>query len=185
MADRDLGSFLTNIQGVLAIGGAMAALPLFLALADLAPPWPPAIGGVSAALVLVTSLVVWEFTASARVKNRRRWILLSLLLVLLGLGAYLTLYSLWVEPVPGSDLRVVRGFECNADARLVYKGQCPDLPREALESAEWEAVALWTRQSVTLARLGLVGAWLLFTAGLMAVVSAVVAGRKVSLPKAD
>lgn len=184
MAEQDLGKFLANIQGALAVGGAMAAIPFFLALADLAPPWPPAIAGVSSALVFVTSLAVWEFTAAADIRHRRRWLLVSLLLILLALGAYLTLYSFWVESIPGSDIRVVRGFVCTTDALLVYKSQCPDLPREALQAAEWESLALWTRQSVTIARLGLVAAWLAFTIGLMAAVSAVVAGRKMSLPSA-
>jgi hypothetical protein len=105
-------------------------------------------------------------------------------LMISGLIAYLLLYSLFVEGIPGTDIRVVRGYECTPDAQTVYGEACPDLPREALREAEWEPSYLWTRSSVTAVRVGLALSWLVFTSGLIAAVGSVVAGRRLSAPKA-
>lgn len=171
-------TYLRDLAKVLGVGAGFAAIPLFASFAALQPPWPPAIGYVSAALVLVSALLAWEWTRKSRLVHRRRWIVSGVGLTLVGLVVYLVLYSLFVENIPGSDDRVVRGFTCTADAQLIYRDRCPDLPREALQDAEWEAVAIWTRSSVTAARVSLACAWILFTAGLVAAVGSVVAGRK-------
>lgn len=174
-----ISDYLKGLVKVLGIGAAFAAIPLFAALARLEPPWPPAIGMVSSALVLLSALIAWEWTRRARLRNRRLLIVLSALLTLGGLFGYLVQYSLFIEPIPGSKERVVRGFVCTEDALKVYGRQCPDLPREALRDAEWEAPNLWTRASLTWTRIGLTAAWLVFTAGLIGAVGAVVAGRKI------
>jgi hypothetical protein len=174
-----ISDYLKNLMKVLGFGAAFAALPLIAAFADLQPPWPPAIGYVSAGLVMLAALIVWEWTRRTRTRSRRTWIIAATVLMLVGLIAYLTLYSLFVEPIPGAHARVVRGYVCTADAARVYGDACPDLPREALAGAEWEAVKLWTRGSVTMARLGLAGAWAVFMTGWIAALGAVIAGRKV------
>ena len=175
-----IDDYLANLLKVLGVGALLAALPFFASLAELQPPWPPAIGFVSAALVLLSSLLAWEYARRTRIRSRRLLTLASVALTVTGLFGYLTLYSLFVEPVPGSHVRVVRGFVCTAEARQVYASNCPDLPRDALRDAEWEATVLWTRASVTEVRLGLTFTWLLFTAGLIGAVGAIVAGRQFS-----
>ncbi len=174
-----LNAYLKNLVTVLGVGAGFAAIPLFAQLASLEPPWPPAIGTVSAALVLLASLGAWEWARQGRLASRRRLFLAAVVLTLGGLIAYMWLYSSFVEPVPGAKLRVVRGFVCTAEAQQLYGQACPDLPRDALRGAEWEALALWTRDSVTGARLGLVVSWLVFTSGLIAAVGAIIAGRKI------
>lgn len=176
-----MDQYLLNLLKVLRIGGAFALLPIVAALAGITPPWPPAIGGISAFLILVFTLIVWEWVRNARTGHRRAWIIAALLLTLTGLVAYLLLYSLFIEPVPGTDERVIRGYACTPDALRVYQAACPDLPREALEDAEWEAVKLWTRQSVTFVRMGLALSWLVFTAGLIATIGAILAGRRLKV----
>jgi hypothetical protein len=174
-------SYLRRITGVLAIGAAFASIPLFASLSRLEPPWPPAIGYVSAALVLIGSLIAWEWTRAAALRHRRRWILVATILTLAALSVYLTLYSLFVETVPGTSARLIRGYACTSEAEQVQNmlgNQCPDLPREALEDAGWNPYELWTRSSITMVRLGLVLSWLIFTAGLVVVVGAIVAGRE-------
>jgi CDP-diglyceride synthetase len=171
-------AYLRNLIKVLGIGAAFASIPLFASFAALQPPWPPAIGQVSAALVLLASLAAWEWTRNARRVDRRRWIIVGIVLTLVGLLLYLMLYSLFVETVPGSDIRLVRGYACTADALLVYPNACPDLPSDALRSAEWEPLNLWTRSSVTVVRVALTASWLVFTAGLIVAVGAIVAGRR-------
>jgi len=173
-------TFLQNLAKVLAIGAAFASLPLFASFASLQPPWPPAIGPVSAALVLLSSLIVWEWTRRSRIRNRRRLILGAVIVTLLGLGLYLALYSLFVDNLPGQEERIVRGYACTADAKLVYKDSCPDLPQNALSEAggEHPERILWTRSSITAVRMALTTTWLLFMAGLIMSLSAVIAGRK-------
>jgi hypothetical protein len=175
--------YLKNVIQVLAVGAAFATIPLFASLANLQPPWPPAIGTISAALVLIASLVAWEWVRKSKVSRRRSWIVSAILLTLVGLFAYLILYSLFVEDIPGTGGRVVRGYECSGPAKAVYGAQCPDLPREALQGAEWEAVILWTRSSVTIVRVALTAAWLVFMAGLIVAVGSIVAGRKFTTAK--
>ena len=172
-----MDEYLKNLLKVLGIGASFATLPFFVSLAELQPPWPPAIGGVSVALVLMASLVVWEWTRRSRIQHRRRWILAGIGLTLIGLFCYLLLYSIFIEPMPQGG-RVVRGYDCTARALEVYSDLCPDLPRDALQDAEWEAVVLWTRSSVTIARMGLAVSWLIFMAGLITCLGAIVAGRK-------
>ena len=70
------------------MGAALAALPFFASLADLQPPWPPAIGFVSSALVLLSSLLAWEWTRRSRIRNRRLLTLASVALTVIGLFGY-------------------------------------------------------------------------------------------------
>jgi hypothetical protein len=174
-----ISNYLESLIKVLGIGAAFATIPLFAAFASLEPPWPPAISYVSSALVLVAALMSWEWTRRSRTKNRRRWILAGVFFLIAGLFVYFFLYSSFIDNIPGTSLRVIRGYDCTVEAKLVYKDACPDLPSDALQGAEWEATELWTRQSVTNVRLGLTASWLAFTAGLMLVAGGVVAGRKV------
>jgi hypothetical protein len=178
-----MDQYLRDLIKVLGIGAAFASIPLLVALAGLQPPWPPAIGQVSAALVLLASLAAWEWVRASALKTRRRWIVMATLLTLSGLFAYLILYSLFVETVTGTDLRVVRGYTCTSEALAVYRNQCPELPRDALRDAEWEAPVLWTRGSITMVRIGLAATWLVFTAGLICAVGSIVAGRKLGRKK--
>lgn len=156
-----------------AIGLVAAAVPLVFIVSESEPPWPIGIGWLSALLLLAS-----PFTARAGLALPRWLVWAAGIVALMALAAYLVLNSLFVEPVPGTGLRVVRGFVCTPDAVLVYGDACPDLPREALQDAEWEAVALWTRGSVTIARTGLTGAWLVFVLALAAVIAGMAARWK-------
>ncbi|KQN18060.1 hypothetical protein ASE89_06970 [Sphingomonas sp. Leaf30] len=179
-----IDTYLKNLTKVLGVGAGFATIPLLLSLASLQPPWPPAIGYVSAGLVMISALLAWEWTRAARRSDRRRWIITGLLLSLVGLAVYLVFYSMFVETIPGSDVRLILGYRCTADALLVYQAACPDLPRDALRDAEWEPALLWTRASITVVRLLLTFAWLSFVAGLIISTGAVIAGRQFGLKKA-
>lgn len=170
--------YLKRLTGVLALGAAFAAIPFFASLSRLEPPWPPAIGYVSSALVLVGALVAWEWTRSAKVGHRRRWIVIAVAMTFAGLVSYLTLYSLFVVNIPGATDRLIRGYTCTHDTLLIYKYQCPELSMAALEDSGWEPAELWTQGSITIVRLGLTLSWLVFIAGLIVSVGSIVAGRK-------
>ena len=170
--------YLHHLARVLGVGACFAAIPLFASFAELQPPWPPAIGYLSAALVLMAALVAWEWTRRAKLADRRRWIVIAATLTLLGLLGYLFLYSLFVEVVPGTNERIVRGFACTYEAKLIHANRCLDLPRKALEAVDWDPAVLWTRASLATVRIGLTIAWLIFIAGLVTAVGSIVAGRR-------
>ena len=170
--------YLRDLARVLGVGACFAAIPLFASFAELQPPWPPAIGYVSAALVLVAALLAWEWTRRAKLADRRRWIVIAATLTLIGLLFYLFLYSLFVETVTGTNDRIVRGFACTFEAKLIHANHCLDLPRKALEDVDWDPAALWTRASLATVRIGLTTAWLIFIAGLVSAVGSIVAGRR-------
>lgn len=144
---------------------ALVAAPLAASLAAFDPPWPAHFGAVSAVLVAAGAALAHAPGGAPlpRVKVLR-WLIPAL--VLAGLIAYLSLASLFVETIPGSGVRVVKGFVCTPDAALVYAENCPELPRDALRDAEWEAATLWTAPSLLIARLSLVVSWLLLVGGL-------------------
>jgi hypothetical protein len=172
--------YLKDLLKILGFAAAVATVPLIVAFAGLQPPWPPAVEYVSAVFILMAALVMWEWGRAAKRGVRRRLMIAGMALTLIGIGVYLPLYSLYVEDVPGSEERVVRGTECTENAKLVYSNQCPSLPPDALPSAGWDAQYLWTSASIMRVRIALVAAWIGFTAGLIAFVGAVVAGRPVT-----
>jgi len=174
-----IGQYLKDLTRVLAIGGGFASIPLLAALAKLEPPWPPAISYVSALFVLVSSLVAWEWTRQSQRQRRRAWVMSGAAMMIAGLLLYLTLYSMFVESSSGSNVRVVRGYQCTRNAAKVYGSECPNLPRDALRNSEWVAAELWTRGSITLVRLALTASWILFVTGQIVVVGSIVAGRNV------
>ncbi|GAA3894753.1 hypothetical protein GCM10022276_12350 [Sphingomonas limnosediminicola] len=175
-----MDQYLKDLLKILAFGATIATIPLIVAFAGLQPPWPPAVEYVSAVFILMAALAMWEWGRAAKRASRRGLMILGMALCTIGIGAYLPLYSLYVVDVPDTKDRVVIGTECTASAKLVYPLDCPHLPLEALPSAEWKAQRLWTSTSIMRVQLALVAAWISFTAGLMAFVGAVIAGRPVS-----
>lgn len=144
---------------------ALVALPAVGALFSYDPPWPAGLGYVSA--VLVAGAAAWAHFSVPGPKWLTRNRLRALVAALAVAGiAYLALGSLFIETIPGTDVRVVKGFTCTPDAELVYGNACPNLGRDALRDAEWEAGTLWTGTSVMLVRLGLALSWLVLVGGL-------------------
>lgn len=172
-----MDAYFKDLLKVLALAAALATIPLIAAFAKLQPPWPPAIEYVSAVFIIACALIMWEWVRRARRSLRRGFIIAGLVLILGGIGAYLPLYSSYVTDDEDSPTRVVRGSVCTAEAREVYGAACPDLPNAALREAGWNAELLWTRGSIQSSRLWLVGAWLAFITGLIAMIGASVAGR--------
>lgn len=149
-----------------AITAILAAILLLASVLGLDPPWPRGIGYLSVASIVAAPFAhqKWAVSPTSSGMHMRREFACALIAG--GLLAFMILSSLFIETIPLSGVRVVKGFVCTADALTVYAKQCPDLPREALRDAEWESIVLWTRWSVTLVRLSLVLTWLAFVAGL-------------------
>jgi hypothetical protein len=143
-----------------ALGGGLA-VPFAAQLAELSPPWPPAVVGVTAVAELVALVFVFQFLKTA--SKRRTGIVLGCGAVVLGLAtlAYLALFSYFTYTTPGKSVRLVKGFVCTAEAAQVYREKCPDLGMDELNEAEYEAERLWTRRSILIARLSLTTTWLI------------------------
>lgn len=175
-------SYMTSLIATLGGSAAFAAVPLFASLADLQPPWPPAIGSVSTGVVFILSFLVFEWNKGGAKLTRRLWMLLGTAMILLGIALYLFLYSEFVS-VRESDQQIyIKGYECTTSSQLVYPGQCPALGNEAIEDtaitdAQLAAFELWTRSSITIVRLLLVSSWITFLFGFVAIAGALTARR--------
>jgi hypothetical protein len=166
--------FFREIAKTLAFGATFASIPLFASMGDLQPPWPTAVAYVSAALILLGALLARELGRGMTERRRKTMLLLAALLTVLGLFAYLYLYSQLVVPLDNGS-RIIRGFACNADALATYPDECPYLTKDDLKRAGYQADLMYTAGSLTAAKLLLVASWLLFTAGLVAAVGWAVA----------
>ena len=155
----------------------LAGAPLLAAAAALDPPWPAHFGYVSAALVAGAAAAAHFRSPGGGWIGAPTLRLLVPALVIGGLIAYLALVSLFVEAIPATGVRVVKGFVCTPDAALVYGSSCPGLGRDALRDAEWEAATLWTGPSLLVARLSLVISWLVLIAGLALAAAAIAPQR--------
>lgn len=168
--------FFKELLTVFGYAAAFASIPLFASFQQLQPPWPVAIGYVSSAIILVASVLVWEFGPGLLQGRRRAMLVAAVGLTIIGLFAYLYLYSSFVVPV--GDERYIIGHECNVQTRAVYPQNCPFLGETELARAGYDPGLLFTKSSLTNVRLGLVAAWLVFVAGLMAAVAWAVAGKR-------
>ena len=173
--------FFPELVKTLGFGACFAAIPIFASMRNLQPPWPEAVAYISAAIILVGALIARELGGQMRQKTRIRLLLLAFALTLVGLFAYLYLYANLVLPL-ANDQRLILGFTCNADSQMLYSN-CPHLREEELGMAEYDPENLFTHGSITAAKLSLIAAWLLFTAGLVAAVGWAVAARKDELPE--
>ena len=174
-ADDD--PYLSEIIKTLAFGAAFASIPIFASMQNIQPPWPEPVAYISAAIVLVGALVAREFGVRATNATRLRLLMLAAILTVIGLFAYLYLYSSLVMTLENGERRTL-GFVCNAATQELYPAECPQLSELALSRAGYDPAGLYTPGSLTAAKMSLVAAWLLFTAGLVAAVGWAVVGRK-------
>jgi hypothetical protein len=143
-----------------AVGGSLA-VPFAAQLAQLSPPWPPAIVGVTAIVELLALVFVFQFLKTASRKRINSVLTTGALVLVIAALAYLALFSYFTYTTPGNKVRLVKGFVCTSMAAKVYKNDCPDLGMDQLNEAEYEAERLWTHSSILIARLGLTVSWLI------------------------
>ena len=135
--------------------------PLIASLVDLNPPWPNKIGLtiVTALVVLLALIVVFQFLRKKRRAVIDRVLLLSLAFLVASCVAYYSGLSLFSFTTPVTHDRYIKGFDCTKDARAVFADKCPWLDLDELKQAEYEATRLWTIQSITVVRIGLLTLW--------------------------
>lgn len=161
----------------IALTALLIAIPALAALLGLDPPWPNYAGYVSAGIVALGAGAA-HYSSPDPGRARNRWARAVIWVSLAsGLIVYLVLSSLFIETIPRSGVRIVKGFVCTPDALLVYGKSCPNLGRDALRDAEWEAATLWTGTSLTIVRIGLVMSWMSLVGGLAVIAALVERGR--------
>lgn len=151
-----------------AVGAGSA--PFVGALASLAPPpWPKQITGITGVMDLVVLVLVFQLFVSAGRKLVNRMMVLSALILVFAVLAYLFVFTRYTFLVPASGTREVKGFVCTDNARLVYGEHCQDNADEILASMEYKAELLWQKWSIDRMTLLLAALWLLFFGALSAV----------------
>ena len=149
----------------LAVLAGLVAVPVIAGLLAYDPPWPAGFGYVSALLVAGAAARGHFAVPSGPGLAGMRLKAAIAVLVIAGI-AYLALGSMFIETIPGTSERLVKGFTCTPDAELVFADSCPNLGRDALSGAGWDAGALWTGSSLMLVRLSLALSWLVLVCGL-------------------
>lgn len=173
-----VSDFLRDMAKVAGFGATFASIPLLASTANLQPPWPTSVAYISAALILVGALIAWDFGEQMSRKTRQRLLLLAAALMTAGLFTYLYFYSILVLPLSGDGERLILGFSCNEVAQQLYPSRCPYLTELEVARAGYDLTLLYTPGSLAAAKLLLVAAWILFTAGLMGAVAWAIAGPK-------
>lgn len=175
-----VNDFLRDMVKVASFGAIFASIPLFASIANLQPPWPASVAYISAALILVGALIARDFGEEMSRRARRRLLLLAAALMTVGLFAYLYFYSMLVLQLSsdGGGERIILGFRCNEVAQQLYPARCPYLTELEVAQAGYDLTLLFTPGSLAAAKLLLVAAWILFTAGLMGAVAWAIAGPK-------
>jgi hypothetical protein len=72
---------------------------------------------------------------------------------------YLVSINLFTYKTPRGIL-YAKGFVCSTKALPVYKGKCLELGIDELKGAKYDAEQLWTSQSITIVKMGLLMLWL-------------------------
>ena len=155
----DFRNYFQSFIGLITAGVATTALVLVTALAELAPPWPPAVVQVTAVGQIIALILIYQFMKKAPKKTINRRLLWSLgILVVLAI-TYLSLHSITVYEMPNGEFGL-KGFACSGDAQALYGGDCPFLNRTQIADAEFEADRLWTPVGLLMTRVALIIAWI-------------------------
>jgi hypothetical protein len=104
--------------------------------------------------------VVMTTLRSASKSLERRFWTLAVLVTCVSALAYAGLEAAFVFQTPTTGERVVYGFVCTPEARLVYPKKCPWLGPDELRGAEYDTTRLWTKNSIALVTVAIDGSWL-------------------------
>jgi hypothetical protein len=151
------------------LAGAAVAAPFLASFVAIAPPWPTGMAAITSAVVLVVLIVVYQ-TFKGDESNITRSIKWLSVVGLMLLVAYVVLFSMFTIYVPPAKRSIVIGYQCTAEALLVYKAKCPLLTIEELSEAVFDEFQLWTRLSITIVRVTLITGWLSLFVALAAII---------------
>ena len=151
-----------------ALAGSLA--PVLAGVANLAPPWPPAVVPMTALFELTILIMAFQFLHRATRLKLNKVMIFGALLTFCFLVLYLGLLSEFVYQEPLSKLRFVKGLICTEEAKIVFPANCPFFTDDELAKNEWEAQRFWSLSSITVVRIGLAINWFLVFSGLAALI---------------
>ena len=148
----------------LALGAVLLLfLPILALITGLIPPWPGPFAVTVTTLVLEIVFFIAFYISLAEIRHARLlWGLrASAASTLASVIAYMFLSAALVYDAPDSRHRIVGGFVLIEDVKRLL----PTLPGislgEVLAGAEYDANQIWTGNSIAIARVSLLSAWLL------------------------
>lgn len=168
-----LDTFKDVVKDFRSIGGLVTkgaiALPLVDLFLEFGPPWPKAswiLAGIVELLVLITVFEYWYRSPRYKLRRRMGAFMVGFLVIV---TAFLFLDSELVHSDPSDGRRVVGGFNVRSEVTKVRLPGQTD--KQLLKEANYEPETVWTRRSITAARLSLLGSWLAAFACLAAAIA--------------
>ena len=144
--------------------------PVLAGVANLAPPWPPAVVPMTSLFELTILIMTFQFMQGAKRSKINKVMISAGILTFVFVFLYLGLLSEFVFQEPLSKLRFVKGFNCTEEAKMVFPADCPFFTDDELAKNEWEAQRFWSLASITVVRIGLAVNWFLVFSGLAAII---------------
>jgi hypothetical protein len=138
---------------------AALALPTILSTASLAPPWPSQTAIVTTVLEVLGIAFAYYYLRS-RPRTARFVTIAGATLLAAVTCLYLVSINRLTYQVSTHGRLYAKGFVCSPDALLVYKERCSDLGINELKEFKYDADRLWTSQSITVVKTGLLALWL-------------------------
>lgn len=136
-----------------------AAAPFAASLASLQPPWPKGVVVLTGLLQIVALILVYHFVGRLARKHVDKLIAGSAVVLLCFSVLYLACALRFTyEAGPKHELSA-KGYVCTQLAMTMYPDDCPDFSNQALSKVEYEATALWTKESVRNVQLMLFMIW--------------------------
>lgn len=135
-------------------------VPIGFQLGSSAPPWPGAIGWVTAVANIAIAIGLGRLVSRHPQSMNRTTVTIGILVAVFGSIAYLLLMSRFTFTIPTTGEVGVKGFFCTPEALAVYPDNCPSDDREALASAEFESSQIWQQWTIDIVRIGIISTWL-------------------------
>jgi hypothetical protein len=156
----DFKRFLREFKNLSLWGAASSALlPFIASFLAIIPPWPPRLDVITAAVQLITLVVVYQGFKNNRnaITRSIRRLAFAAFVILLG---YMVLFSIFTIYVPQAKRSIVIGYECTAKALSVFRDHCPHLTIDDLATVAYDEFVLWTKASIAVTRAALIGVWM-------------------------
>ncbi len=171
--------------------GGSVVLPFIASFVAVIPPWPAGLNVMTGVFKLLALIFVFQAYSKAPRARTTRSIGILFLAAFVIFIVYVVLFSLFTIYVPEVKRTIVVGYDCRADARLVYGDDCPFLKLEHLAAVAYDEFVLWTKPSIAVMRAIFIGLWFLFficlaaSIGRFLVYQMRASGRKSTAPKAQ
>jgi hypothetical protein len=158
------------------VKGAVAA-PLADFVLHLGAPWPLGVPVITSVVELIILILTFHFWRAKSQKFLTRCMLAVLVILTVSFGTYLYLFDSYTFVNPATSKRYAKGFVPRSEIERLIPQQFNSLDA-ALAGAEYKEEDIWTSNSLTAARLALLGTWLTLFGSLAAFLSTFVLAQR-------